>query len=111
MTEHPEVGQPSDQDLPFALVADAPGLSLADQVHNAFAPQGILARAWDNYTPRQEQLTMACAVAQTLEEGGTLVVEAGTGVGKTYAYLVPALLSGQRIEVGIRLGVSGVNLI
>ena len=97
MTEHPEVGQPSDQDLPFALVADAPGLSLADQVHNAFAPQGILARAWDNYTPRQEQLTMACAVAQTLEEGGALVVEAGTGVGKTYAYLVPALLSGKRV--------------
>ena len=77
MTEHPEVGQPSDQDLPFELVGDVPGLSLADQVHNAFAPQGIRARAWDNYTPRQEQLNMACAVAQTLEEGGALVVEAG----------------------------------
>jgi ATP-dependent DNA helicase DinG len=39
---------------------------------------------------------MALAVAQTLEEGGALVVEAGTGVGKTFAYLVPLLLSGQR---------------
>ena len=40
---------------------------------------------------------MADAVAATLETGGTLVVEAGTGVGKTFAYLVPALLSGQRL--------------
>ncbi|PUE26122.1 helicase [Limnohabitans sp. MMS-10A-160] len=39
---------------------------------------------------------MALAVSQTVEDGGQLVVEAGTGVGKTYAYLVPVLLSGQR---------------
>ncbi|MEK7344136.1 MAG: ATP-dependent DNA helicase [Pseudomonadota bacterium] len=42
---------------------------------------------------------MAMAVGQTLEQGGQLVVEAGTGVGKTYAYLVPVLLSGQRALV------------
>ncbi|WP_233252808.1 ATP-dependent DNA helicase [Limnohabitans sp. T6-20] len=42
---------------------------------------------------------MAMAVCQTLEQGGQLVVEAGTGVGKTYAYLVPVLLSGQRALV------------
>ena len=40
---------------------------------------------------------MALAVAHTLEHGGSLVVEAGTGVGKTFAYLVPALLSGERV--------------
>ena len=40
---------------------------------------------------------MALAVARTVEEGGVLVVEAGTGVGKTFAYLVPALLSGERV--------------
>ena len=40
---------------------------------------------------------MALAVARTLENGGSLVVEAGTGVGKTFAYLVPALLSGERV--------------
>jgi len=40
---------------------------------------------------------MALAVADTLEKGGSLVVEAGTGVGKTFAYLVPALLSGERV--------------
>jgi len=42
---------------------------------------------------------MAHAVAQTMEDGGVLVVEAGTGVGKTYAYLVPALLSGAKVLV------------
>ncbi|WP_249661115.1 ATP-dependent DNA helicase [Variovorax sp. PCZ-1] len=42
---------------------------------------------------------MADAVAQTIESGGALVVEAGTGVGKTFAYLVPALLSGERVMV------------
>ncbi|MBE2294736.1 MAG: ATP-dependent DNA helicase [Phycisphaerales bacterium] len=42
---------------------------------------------------------MAEAVATTLEEGGTLVVEAGTGTGKTYAYLIPALLSGVRVII------------
>ena len=40
---------------------------------------------------------MAMAVADTVAEGGSLVVEAGTGVGKTFAYLVPALLSGERV--------------
>jgi len=42
---------------------------------------------------------MALAVAHTMQHGGSLVVEAGTGVGKTFAYLVPALLSGERILV------------
>ncbi len=42
---------------------------------------------------------MACAVARVIEAGGVLVVEAGTGIGKTFAYLVPALLSGTRVLV------------
>ncbi|MBK7655974.1 MAG: hypothetical protein IPJ18_13780 [Betaproteobacteria bacterium] len=42
---------------------------------------------------------MAQAVARAVTDGGCLVVEAGTGVGKTYAYLVPALLSGERVLV------------
>lgn len=48
---------------------------------------------------RPGQLQMAQAVAQVLAQGGVLVVEAGTGVGKTYAYLAPALLSGQRVLI------------
>src|SRR5688572_30191016 len=63
----------------------------------AFAPGGALARAADHFRPRSGQTEMAAAVARTIESGGALVVEAGTGVGKTFSYLVPALLSGERV--------------
>ena len=62
-------------------------------------PTGVLAKANSNFKPRTGQTEMALAVAETLSAGGELVVEAGTGVGKTYAYLVPVLLSGQRALV------------
>ncbi len=71
--------------------------SLSDVVREMFTPQGPLARATAFFQPRQGQTDMAMAVAHTLEHGGSLVVEAGTGVGKTFAYLVPALLSGERV--------------
>ncbi|MFN3376582.1 MAG: ATP-dependent DNA helicase [Burkholderiaceae bacterium] len=73
--------------------------SLADAVSAAFAPQGRLAAAHASYRPRAGQQTMAQAVAATIADAGCLVVEAGTGIGKTYAYLVPALLSGQRVLI------------
>src|SRR5215212_9598938 len=66
-------------------------------VHDAFAPEGVLSRTADQFRPRNAQTEMALAVAQTIENGGALVVEAGTGVGKTFSYLVPALLSGERV--------------
>jgi len=71
--------------------------SLHDLVQEAFAPLGVLARATDHFSPRQGQTDMALAVADVVSHGGSLVVEAGTGVGKTFAYLVPALLSGERV--------------
>ena len=70
---------------------------LSDVVREMFTPQGPLARATAYFQPRQGQTDMALAVAETLEKGGSLVVEAGTGVGKTFAYLVPALLSAERV--------------
>jgi len=70
---------------------------LRDMVQEAFAPLGVLARATDQFSPRQGQTDMALAVADVVAHGGSLVVEAGTGVGKTFAYLVPALLSGERV--------------
>jgi ATP-dependent DNA helicase DinG len=70
---------------------------LRDLVQEAFAPLGVLARATDHFSPRQGQTDMALAVADVVANGGSLVVEAGTGVGKTFAYLVPALLSGERV--------------
>ena len=74
-------------------------MSLHDQVAAAFAPDGWLSRAEPHFRPRAGQTAMALAVVQTIETGGVLVVEAGTGVGKTFSYLVPALLSGQRVVI------------
>jgi ATP-dependent DNA helicase DinG len=62
----------------------------------AFAEGGPLARSTDGLRPRPAQLDMASAVARTVDARDCLVVEAGTGVGKTFAYLVPVLLSGRR---------------
>lgn len=74
-------------------------MSLHDQVAAALAPDGWLSRAEPHFRPRAGQTAMALAVVQTIEAGGVLVVEAGTGVGKTFSYLVPALLSGQRVVI------------
>jgi len=74
-------------------------LGLAAAVQEAFRADGVLSRADAGFRPRSGQTEMALAVAQTVEQGGSLVVEAGTGVGKTFAYLVPALLSGERVLV------------
>jgi ATP-dependent DNA helicase DinG len=68
-------------------------------VAETLSGHGALAQAVPGFQPRDGQTDMAMAVGQTLEQGGQLVVEAGTGVGKTYAYLVPVLLSGQRALV------------
>ena len=69
---------------------------LTQRVAETLSGHGILAQVIPGFQPRAGQTDMAQAVSQTVEEGGQLVVEAGTGVGKTYAYLVPVLLSGQR---------------
>lgn len=74
-------------------------MSLQDQVIEAFSTGGILSKSVQDFRPRAGQTEMAVAVAQTIEDGGVLVVEAGTGVGKTYSYLVPALLSGQSVLI------------
>ncbi|MEN9832147.1 MAG: putative ATP-dependent helicase DinG, partial [Pseudomonadota bacterium] len=64
-----------------------------------FTEDGVIAQATPHFKSRAGQTDMAMAVAETISIGGELVVEAGTGVGKTYAYLVPVLLSGQRALV------------
>jgi ATP-dependent DNA helicase DinG len=63
------------------------------------APGGGLARAIPHYEDRVEQRQMSAAVARALEDARPLIVEAGTGTGKTLAYLIPALLSGKRVVV------------
>ena len=64
-----------------------------------FSADGPLAREVSGYAPREVQVTMADAVRSALERRQTLVVEAGTGTGKTFAYLVPALLAGHRVVI------------
>jgi ATP-dependent DNA helicase DinG len=64
-----------------------------------FSEEGPLARELPLYEPREGQRAMAVAVAEGLTDGGVLLAEAGTGTGKTLAYLVPAILSGHRVLV------------
>ncbi len=68
-------------------------------VDDAFADDGPLARGIDQFEPRAGQRRMAQEVAAVLADGGVLLAEAGTGTGKTLAYLVPAILSGHRVLV------------
>lgn len=67
------------------------------QVNAAFANQGALSKAIAGFSAREAQKQMAQAVASAIAKGDALVVEAGTGTGKTFAYLVPALLAGKKV--------------
>jgi len=68
-------------------------------IQTLFKPDGPLASHIDGFKARAPQLDMAEAVARAIKSGGRLLVEAGTGTGKTYAYLVPALESGKRVVI------------
>ncbi|WP_375753196.1 ATP-dependent DNA helicase [Vibrio sp. HN007] len=68
-------------------------------INKTFSADGALGKAIPGFQPRQAQLDMAVAVEKTIAEQGQLVVEAGTGTGKTFAYLVPALLSGKKVII------------
>jgi ATP-dependent DNA helicase DinG len=68
-------------------------------IDRALAADGPLAELLDDYAPRAEQQHMARAVAAAIDAGDSLVVEAGTGTGKTLAYLIPALQSGKRVVI------------
>ena len=70
-----------------------------DEVRAILGPGGPLSRTLPGYEDRPEQLRMAEAVARAIERETTLLVEAGTGTGKTLAYLVPAILSGKKVVV------------
>src|SRR5580698_4934118 len=76
----------------ISLIESQPGGGdLVSQVEEIFSATGILSRA-KNFEFRPQQQQMAVAVAHALQNGGHLAVEAGTGVGKSLAYLVPAIL-------------------
>jgi len=71
----------------------------AASLHQFFAPGGVLSRTHSAYEFRRGQLQMAQAVEQAMEEKRHLIVEAGTGTGKTLAYLLPVIRSGKRVII------------
>ena len=72
---------------------------LAERVAEAFAEDGPIARATPGFRPRPGQVEFALAVARAIEGKETLLAEAGTGTGKSFAYLVPAILSGAVVVI------------
>ena len=81
-------------------------MTLVDRVRATFAPGGPLARRLAGWEPRPQQEDLAVAIAESLKAGEHMVGEAGTGVGKSFAYLLPAILwadaTGQRIVISTR---------
>jgi ATP-dependent DNA helicase DinG len=74
-------------------------LTLHQAIDEVLGADGLLARTLDGFSFRSQQLDMAHAVGEVFEAGSVLVAEAGTGTGKTFAYLVPAMLSGRKVIV------------
>lgn len=67
--------------------------------HDVLGEQGPLAATLDGFTPRAGQQEMATRIEQTIADNRVFIAESGTGTGKTFAYLVPALLSGKKILI------------
>jgi ATP-dependent DNA helicase DinG len=81
---------------PEKVTTDGP---LAESIALALGDDGALAHGIDGFVARSAQQRMATAVAEAIDARETLLVEAGTGTGKTFAYLVPAVLSGLRVVI------------
>jgi len=72
---------------------------LSSEVERFFSEQSPLATEVSSFRPRAQQREMALAVADAIRDNAILIAEAGTGTGKTFAYLVPALLNGGKVVV------------
>ena len=70
-----------------------------NDLSEVLGPDGLLSKHIESFSHRPQQLEMAERVEQILADGGVLITEAGTGTGKTFAYLVPALLSGLKVII------------
>ena len=85
-------------EVPTVPTASHP-IDLSDQVASALSDNGALSKAMPAFEARPSQREMAEATAKILVEGGILLAEAGTGTGKTLAYLIPAILSKQQVLI------------
>lgn len=74
-------------------------MKLPDQVKSSLGAGGVFVRRVPGFEPRETQLAFAAGVVEAIEAGTNLVAEAGTGTGKTFAYLVPILLAGRRAVI------------
>ncbi|MEL4389993.1 ATP-dependent DNA helicase [Shewanella xiamenensis] len=72
---------------------------LTNEVLRAFASDGVLATHIQGFSARQSQVEMALIISEAIASKGNALIEAGTGVGKTFAYLIPAMLSGKQVIV------------
>ncbi len=72
---------------------------LAREVMRAFAQDGVLAKQIQGFSARRSQVEMARVISDAIASKGNAIIEAGTGVGKTFAYLIPAILSGKQVIV------------
>ncbi|MDI3291063.1 ATP-dependent DNA helicase [Polyangium sp. 15x6] len=86
-----------DDDVELEAQPERPGRQ--GRARKLLGSDGPLARAFEGYEDREGQLAMADAVERSLEEDRVLLCEAGTGTGKTLAYLVPAILSGRKVVI------------
>ncbi len=76
-----------------------PTLITPEKLASIFSPDGALAAHIENFRARPQQVEMAQAIAEAIEGNSLLIAEAGTGTGKTFAYLVPALLAGGKVII------------
>nr|WP_211948154.1 ATP-dependent DNA helicase [Cupriavidus yeoncheonensis] len=103
MTDPTDLPEPdADTESPAPAQADLVPASAvpanhASELAKIFAETGTLAQGIPGYRPRDSQQQMAEAVAGAIERSDTVIVEAGTGTGKTFAYLVPAMLWGGKV--------------
>lgn len=77
----------------------APTTQTPRTLHDVFGADGVLAAAFNGYQPRIGQMQMAEIIRDAITDSGTVVIEAGTGVGKTFGYLAPILIAGRKAIV------------
>ena len=90
---------PANSTSPSLFKVGQRGLHQLERVQEILGPLGPFARELKGFESRCSQLEMASSVAAAFHDGGQLLCEASTGTGKTLAYLVPAVLSGQRVVI------------
>ncbi len=105
-----DVFEPLDSDTKALKANDVLDTIGLDEVDAVLGENGTLSRYLLNYENRQEQLMMAQSITHIFNEGGNLMVEAGTGTGKSLAYLVPAVLWAAKNNQRIVISTNTINL-